>query len=104
MANDHWTYVMEEATLREGTVAPVYPLGVNLVMARIDGQVFALAGRCPHMGCPIFMGTLNGTTITCPCHDWRFDVRTGYFLDAPELRLKLYQTRTEGGKLYVAMS
>jgi 3-phenylpropionate/trans-cinnamate dioxygenase ferredoxin subunit len=53
------------------------------------------------MACPVFMGRLEGYTITCPCHDWRFDVRTGKFIDAPELGLKAYPTKSEGGKLFV---
>jgi 3-phenylpropionate/trans-cinnamate dioxygenase ferredoxin subunit len=53
------------------------------------------------MGCPIFMGRLEGHTISCPCHDWRFDVRTGKFIDAPELGLRVYPVKSEAGKLFV---
>ena len=55
-----------------------------------------------------FLGTsgnstlnLAGYTLTCPCHDWRFDVRTGRFLDAPELAIAVYPTKSEAGKLFV---
>jgi phenylpropionate dioxygenase-like ring-hydroxylating dioxygenase large terminal subunit len=44
---------------------------------------------------PLFTGTLEGHTLTCPCHDWRFDVRTGRFLEAPELGLAVYPTKSE---------
>src|SRR6185295_8052289 len=27
--------------------------------------------------CPLFTGTLDGQTLVCPCHDWRYDVTTG---------------------------
>ena len=40
-------------------------------------------------------------TVACGCHDWRFDVRTGKFLDAPELGLTVYPTKLEAGKLFV---
>ena len=63
---------MAEAALREGTLALVYPLGVNLVLTQTDEQVHALAGNCPHMGCPLFMGTIDGQSLTCAYHDWRF--------------------------------
>jgi len=99
--DDNWTYVMDEVVLQEGTVTPVYPLGVNTLLTRINGQVYALNGSCPHMGCPLFMGTLAGAILTCPCHDWRFDLRTGQFPDAQEIRLKVYRTRSDDGKLYV---
>lgn len=96
-----WTYVIEETALPDGGMTPVYPLGVNLVIARVGGTVYAVEGKCTHMACPLFMGVLDGYTLTCPCHDWRFDIRTGKFLDAPELGLAVYPTKTEEGKLFV---
>ncbi len=94
---------MDEAALPEGKMTPVYPSGVNVLMARVGGAVYALEGKCAHMGCPLFNGMLEGVILTCPCHDWRFNIRTGEFIDAPELRLKMYQTRTEDGKLFVSL-
>jgi 3-phenylpropionate/trans-cinnamate dioxygenase ferredoxin subunit len=98
-----WTYVIDEAALPDGTMAPVYPAGVNVVVARVDGTVYALSGRCVHMSCPLSLGTLSGHTLTCACHDWRFDVRTGRFLDAPELRLATHAVKSEAGKLFVSL-
>ena len=96
-----WTYVMEDTALSEGGLAPVYPLGINVVIARVGGSIYAVAGKCAHMACPLFTGTLEGYTLTCPCHDWRFDIRSGQFLDAPELSLAVYFAKSEAGKLYV---
>ena len=96
-----WIYVMEEAALPEGGMAPIYPLGVNVVIARVQGSIYAVGGKCAHMACPLFTGTLEGHTLTCPCHDWRFDIRSGQFLDAPELGLAAYPTKSEAGKLFV---
>lgn len=96
-----WTYVMDETALPEGAMAPAYPSGVNLVIARVGGLVYAVSGRCAHMGCPLFTGFLDGHTLTCPCHDWSFDIRTGCFLAAPELGLAVYPTKSESGKVYV---
>ena len=95
---------MEEATLPEGGMLPVYPLGVHVLIARVEGTVHAVSGKCVHMGCPLFTGTLQGHTVTCPCHDWRFDVRTGRFADAPELALAVYPARCEEGKVFVGLA
>jgi nitrite reductase/ring-hydroxylating ferredoxin subunit len=97
----NWIYVLDDALLPEGRMVPVYPQGVNVVLARVDGQVYAVSGKCLHMACPLFKGRLEGHTITCPCHDWRFDVKTGKFLDAPELGLAVYPVKSEAGKLYI---
>jgi 3-phenylpropionate/trans-cinnamate dioxygenase ferredoxin subunit len=92
---------MDAALLPEGSMRAVYPLGLNLVLARIDGAVYAVSGACPHLGCPLFTGSMAGGVLTCPCHDWRFDVRTGAFLDAPELRLASYPVRTADGRVSI---
>ena len=99
-----WVYVMDETALPEGGKAAAYPLGVNVVVARVGGVVYAVSGKRAHMGCPLIAGTLDGHTLICPCHDWSFDVRTGRFLAAAELGLTLYPTRSDGGKLYVNLA
>lgn len=98
-----WTYVIDEAALPERAIAPVYPLGVNVLVARVGGAVYAVSGRCAHMACPLLLGTLDGHTLTCSCHDWRFDIRTGRFLDAPELGLATYRVKSEAGRVFVSL-
>ena len=96
-----WTYALDDSSLREGEMAPAYPLGVNVILARVDGIVYALSGTCVHMACPLFMGRLERHIITCPCHDWRFDVRTGKFINSPELGLTVYPVKIDSGKLLI---
>ena len=55
----------------------------ELVLANVGGNVYALADRCAHMNAPLSMGTLDGTTIICPLHFSRFDVRTGKKISGP---------------------
>ena len=98
-----WINVMEASALPEGGKVAVYPLGVNVVIARVGGTVYAVSGKCPHMACPLVGGTLDGPILTCPCHDWRFDIRTGRFLDAPEIGIEVYPTKSETGRLFVRL-
>jgi 3-phenylpropionate/trans-cinnamate dioxygenase ferredoxin subunit len=100
----NWIYVMDDAAILEDTMAPVYPLGINVVLSRVGGVIYAVSGACAHLACPLFMGKLDGYTITCPCHDWRFDVRTGIFIDAPELGLAVYPVKSEAGRVYVSIA
>ena len=53
------------------------------------------------MGCSLSGGVLRGFILMCPCHDWRFDIRTGAFFNAPEIKLQTYPVKAEGGKIYV---
>ncbi len=75
----NWICAIDDTALPEGHMAAAYPKGVNVLLARIGGDIYAVSGKCAHLGCPLFTGKLEGYTITCPCHDWRFDVRTASF-------------------------
>lgn len=37
----------------------------------------ALAAACPHKGGPLADGIVAESCVTCPLHNWRFDLRTG---------------------------
>ena len=55
-----------------------FPLnGKTVLLANVDGAFFALDNKCPHMGGNLAGGVLEGTTVTCPRHGAKFDVRTG---------------------------
>ena len=99
---DSWIEVADVGKLADGRPLPVYPMGLGLLLVRgADEAVYAIANRCAHMACPLEAGHLDGYVLTCPCHDWRFDVRTGAFLDAPEIIVPTYRVRLDGGTVYV---
>ena len=104
MANKDWIFVTDDNDLSEGCMMPVYPLGVHILLARVDGKPYALSGKCIHMACPLYTGTLEGVILTCPCHDWRYNIKTGIFLDAPELLLESYQIKSENRKLFIMLT
>ena len=103
MARKQWLPVLEEAKLEDDAITEVYPKGVGIILVRTGGRVYALRNRCAHMACPLGGGRLEGFTVECPCHDWKFDLRTGEFVTARELKVPTYETRSEGGQLHVLM-
>ena len=55
-----------------------FPLsGKTVLLANVGGTIYALDNKCPHMGGNLAGGVLEGTTVTCPRHGAKFDVRTG---------------------------
>jgi nitrite reductase/ring-hydroxylating ferredoxin subunit len=73
--------------------------GDQVVIIKAEGSLFAASNRCPHLGCALSKGRMDGLVIVCPCHDWRFDVSTGAFLDAPEISLRTYDCRVDSGNV-----
>jgi 3-phenylpropionate/trans-cinnamate dioxygenase ferredoxin subunit len=103
-AADIWVRTIKADALREGGLSPVFPKGLPVLLARgAAGEISAFANKCPHMGCPLTGGRLDGDILQCRCHDWRFDVRTGAFLDAPEICLPRYECRVTDGDIYIKL-
>ncbi len=50
----------------------------------IDGRPLAVQSFCPHLLGPLFQGTVAGRQVTCPWHQWRFDLVTGACTHRPE--------------------
>ena len=87
---------------------PGQPLTFANVADGAEGLVLsdlarAIANRCAHMACPLEGGACEAFLITCPCHDWRFDVRTGAFVDAPEIAIPTYPVRVTDGEVFVSL-
>ena len=57
----------------------------HYAISNIDGELFAIDGRCTHFGGILSNGTLSGKVITCPKHGARYDVTTGKNLKKPRI-------------------
>jgi len=67
------------STLPEGQMTVVFPWAETL-FGRVDGSIYAISANALTWRAQLFAGRLIMViTITCPCHDWRFDIRTESF-------------------------
>jgi len=99
-----WAYAIDEAALVEGALVTVRYGAESALLARVGGAVYAVGDKCAHMACPLRRGKLEGHSLICPCHDWRFDIRTGRFEDAPELGIDFYEVKSEAGKVFIRLA
>jgi len=53
------------------------PLGCVALFRTAENEVFAVTDRCPHKGGPLSEGIVHGQSVTCPLHNWVFDLNTG---------------------------
>ena len=77
------------------------PHGCVAVFRTADDRVFALDDRCPHKGGPLSEGIVHGTQVTCPLHNWVFDMATGQAQGADEGRVVTHPVRVEGGRIWL---
>jgi len=73
--------VASSGDVHENTMCSVRAGKAKLLLTRVDGEVYAFANRCPHLGLPLEKGRLQQGVITCPWHNSSFDVRTGENVD-----------------------
>lgn len=59
------------ADLREGSAAWGEHMGRQIVVLKLDGEVRAFNGACPHLGC-IVQWDEPSRTFKCPCHGAAF--------------------------------
>ncbi len=75
--------------------------GKCVLVCRAGDAIFATSGICPHRGAQLSQGTLNGTSVVCPWHEWEFDVETGFGLTNPVSALTSYVVRIKDGMIVV---
>ncbi len=76
--------------------------GTPVAVANVGGVFYAFDDTCTHEYCSLADGELEGTTVTCPCHQGQFDVRTGEVLEPPPPSpVKRYRVRIEGDSLQI---
>ena len=67
------------------------------------GEYFAISDTCPHMGASLGAGALEDGAVSCPWHAWRFNIKDGSWLDAPnsKLRADCFAVRVEDDEIQV---
>jgi 3-phenylpropionate/trans-cinnamate dioxygenase ferredoxin subunit len=94
--------VAEVTELGPGEGKTIEVAGVSLALFNVDGQYFAIANACTHVGGSLGEGTLVGKEVTCPLHGARFDVTCGKVLGGPARSdLKSFPTSLEGDAVMV---
>jgi phenylpropionate dioxygenase-like ring-hydroxylating dioxygenase large terminal subunit len=68
-----WYWLLSSEKLKIGKALPAKFLNEELVVYRgEDNQVRAFSAYCPHMGAHLCDGKVEGSSIRCPFHNWKF--------------------------------
>ena len=72
------------------------------MLARREGEIFALEDRCSHEDFPLSEGEIVDGALECVLHGARFDLRTGRAFSLPAIRpVKTYRTEIREGDIYI---
>ncbi len=73
--------------------------GRSLFIYRSGGGYRVYDSRCPHQVTNIPHLALEGKRLTCPKHQWKFDVTTGQCVEKGNRPLREFKAKVENGRL-----
>jgi nitrite reductase/ring-hydroxylating ferredoxin subunit len=100
---------LQTTDLPAGTMQSIDIEGRELLLAAVDGSIYAMLRTCTHMGWNLCEGRLDGKVVTCPRHGARFDVTTGeavgkaklLFMSTKPANLATFPVTIEGTKILI---
>jgi nitrite reductase/ring-hydroxylating ferredoxin subunit len=84
MTQDNVVEVARVNEIPDGKMKHVEVEGKEALIANVGGKFYAISDG-GHMNALLSLGNLTGSTVTCPFHGSKFDVKTGKKLSEPIL-------------------
>ena len=78
--------------------------GYEILVVNVEGELYAFENRCPHMGYPLYLGSLEGKVLTCGFHYAKFDVSTGRSLgQVTQEPLRMFKVKIQSSSMLVEL-
>ena len=79
-----WHPIFHTDDLHSGRTKPIRIMNVDYTLFRgTDRKPYLTQFRCPHRGLQLSAGWVDGNTIRCFYHGWKFDGSNGHCLEQP---------------------
>ncbi len=74
----------------------------KVLVANLDGKIYAIGDVCMHAGCSLSKGTLQGENVVCPCHGSTYNIMTGAIVRGPTTKPEpTFETKIERNRLFI---
>ncbi len=108
MSAEHseWTRLLEVSALPPGKGRFIAAGGCELAVFHIaeSGQFAVIDNSCPHAGGNLSAGSVANGAVTCPWHQWEFDLASGVCTTSDRVCVRRYAWRVEAGVLYARLT
>ena len=102
MAESGFMKVADLGELSPGEMKYVEVGDDQVLLANVEGTIYACDNRCTHAFATLAEGALDGDQIECPLHGSVFKVATGEVIGPPAVEnLRVFQVRIEGQDILV---
>lgn len=96
-----WIKVTTLNELQPGNAKTCTVAGKEYGVYNVDGKIYATENTCYHQGAPLGDGRLEGTTITCPWHSWKYDVTNGKCTRDESILIKTFPAKVESDDVLI---
>jgi nitrite reductase/ring-hydroxylating ferredoxin subunit len=74
----------------------------RIAVFNVDGTYYAIEDACRHMKAPLSTGRVEGRTLTCSWHGWKYDIVTGACQDKAWGCVRTFPVKVENGEVMVS--
>lgn len=79
--------------------------GVRILVANVEGEIYAVRTMCPGSMAPLDLGSFSPPILVCPWHNEAYDIRTGKRVDGEDSpRLTVLPIALADGSIQVAVN
>ena len=100
---DGFEVVLHKDALERGQAIEIIVAGKAIALCHAEDGWFATSNSCPHAEGPLGEGRLDGHTLTCPYHGWKFDIRDGSCQTSPDDKVPTFEVQVVGDAVCVAV-
>ena len=103
-AEGNWMFAASLSDLPKGGVRAMEVGGEKVLLSRQGAVIACFQNACAHLGLPLDSGEVRDGIITCPHHEFQYDLSSGECLTAPEVQLQSHAVRVVGRRVEVRLS
>ncbi len=100
-----WVRVASIGEIAPGRAKYVALGDLELAVFHLTGpdRFVVVKNSCPHAGGNLSAGRIEGNVVTCPWHDWAFDLDSGLCTLSESAKLNQVESRVEAGHVEIAL-
>lgn len=102
-SNGQWHYATKLGEIPEGGIKARILEGEKILLSRRGSIVTCFQNACAHLGLALDDGEIENGVITCPYHQFQYDLMSGECLTAPTVQLQPHAVRVVGTRVEVRL-
>jgi NAD(P)H-dependent nitrite reductase small subunit len=97
------TKVLDVSEVAVGQSKCVKAGGQDIAIFRQEESYFALENTCPHKGGPLSEGFVENGQVTCPWHNWQFNLADGACPMVPGRPVKSFPVEIKDDAIWITV-